>query len=128
MSAVCCCRLREVHGNDWATIGAVLGRSAGSVRDRCRLMKGSCRYGTWEHEEEMNLALAVYELSGAQPGEEVRVYLFIIHFMLVLNLDWSNYLLVHVSLVHLLILFCQCIYKPLYTTSAVVGTSWIMLG
>ena len=54
----------------------------------------------------MNLALAVYELSGAQPGEEVRVYLFIIHFMLVLNLDWSNYLLVHVSLVHLLILFC----------------------
>ncbi|XP_067932899.1 cyclin-D-binding Myb-like transcription factor 1 [Watersipora subatra] len=65
-------QLREQHGNDWATIGAALGRSAGSVRDRCRLMKDSCRYGTWAHEEEMKLAVAVYELSGAQPGEEVH--------------------------------------------------------
>ena len=65
------CRLREKHGNDWSTIGAALGRSAGSVRDRCRLLKDSCRYGTWQHDEEMRLANAVYELSGAQPGEEV---------------------------------------------------------
>lgn len=64
--------LREIHGNDWATIGAALGRSAGSVRDRCRLMKDSCKYGTWHHDEEMRLSNAVYELSGASPGEEVH--------------------------------------------------------
>ncbi|KAF6031804.1 DMTF1 [Bugula neritina] len=64
--------LRQLHGNDWATIGAALGRSAGSVRDRCRLMKDSCRYGTWQHDEEVNLANAVYELSGAKPGQEVH--------------------------------------------------------
>lgn len=70
---LCIFSLREKHGNDWATIGAALGRSAGSVRDRCRLMKDSCRYGTWQHDEEMRLANAVYELSGVQPGEEVSI-------------------------------------------------------
>lgn len=39
-------RLREKHGNDWATIGAALGRSASSVKDRCRLMKDTCNTGT----------------------------------------------------------------------------------
>ncbi|XP_069915538.1 cyclin-D-binding Myb-like transcription factor 1 isoform X4 [Oryctolagus cuniculus] len=34
--------LRIKHGNDWATIGAALGRSASSVKDRCRLMKDTC--------------------------------------------------------------------------------------
>ena len=44
---VCPCpRLRKKHGNDWATIGAVLGRSASSVKDRCRLMKDTCNTGT----------------------------------------------------------------------------------
>lgn len=38
-------RLRQKHGNDWATIGAVLGRSASSVKDRCRLMKDTCHTG-----------------------------------------------------------------------------------
>lgn len=38
-------RLREKHGNDWATIGAALGRSASSVKDRCRLMKDTCNTG-----------------------------------------------------------------------------------
>lgn len=64
--------LRQLHGNDWARIGNVLGRSAASVRDRCRLMKDSCRYGTWKPDEERRLANAVYELSGLQPGEEVH--------------------------------------------------------
>lgn len=65
-------QLRQLHGNDWAKIGAELGRSAGSVRDRCRLMKDSCRYGTWKPDEEYRLANAVYELTGAQPGQEVH--------------------------------------------------------
>lgn len=56
--------LRRTHGNDWAKIGAELGRSAGSVRDRCRLMKESCQYGTWKPDEEYRLANAVYELTG----------------------------------------------------------------
>ncbi|XP_034720004.1 cyclin-D-binding Myb-like transcription factor 1 [Etheostoma cragini] len=38
--------LREKHGNDWSTIGAALGRSASSVKDRCRLMKDTCNTGT----------------------------------------------------------------------------------
>ena len=34
------------HGTDWASIGAVLGRSASSVKDRYRLMKDTCNSGT----------------------------------------------------------------------------------
>ena len=45
MFFVVLCRLREKHGTDWATIGAALGRSASSVKDRCRLMKDTCNSG-----------------------------------------------------------------------------------
>lgn len=37
--------LKEKHGNDWATIGAAMGRSASSVKDRFRLMREHCRSG-----------------------------------------------------------------------------------
>jgi hypothetical protein len=38
-------RLRKMYGNDWATIGQALGRSASSVKDKCRLMKETCNSG-----------------------------------------------------------------------------------
>uniref|UniRef100_A0A1A8S8N3 Cyclin-D-binding Myb-like transcription factor 1 n=1 Tax=Nothobranchius rachovii TaxID=451742 RepID=A0A1A8S8N3_9TELE len=60
--------LREKHGNDWATIGAALGRSASSVKDRCRLMKDTCNKGKWSEEEEKRLAEVVYEMAGVSPG------------------------------------------------------------
>ncbi|XP_018550368.1 cyclin-D-binding Myb-like transcription factor 1 isoform X1 [Lates calcarifer] len=63
--------LREKHGNDWATIGAALGRSASSVKDRCRLMKDTCNTGKWSEEEERRLAEVVYEMAGATPGSAV---------------------------------------------------------
>ncbi|XP_031715084.1 cyclin-D-binding Myb-like transcription factor 1 isoform X2 [Anarrhichthys ocellatus] len=63
--------LREKHGNDWATIGAALGRSASSVKDRCRLMKDTCNTGKWSEEEERRLAEVVYEMAGASPGSAV---------------------------------------------------------
>ena len=31
--------LRDQFGTDWAKIGAEMGRSAASVKDRCRLLK-----------------------------------------------------------------------------------------
>jgi hypothetical protein len=62
------CRLRAKHGNDWATIGQALGRSASSVKDKCRLMKETCNSGKWLPEEEKRLTQAVYDLSGGQPG------------------------------------------------------------
>ncbi|ELT87746.1 hypothetical protein CAPTEDRAFT_181021 [Capitella teleta] len=62
--------LRLKHGSDWATIGTFLGRSASSVKDRCRLMK-DCNAGKWLPEEEVRLTQAVYDLSGAPPGDEV---------------------------------------------------------
>lgn len=95
---VFCCvfRLREKHGNDWATIGAALGRSASSVKDRCRLMKDTCNTGEeelkqlrwlficnvftktpvlnsgkWSEEEEKRLAEVVYEMAGVSPGSAV---------------------------------------------------------
>ena len=37
--------LKEKHGNDWATIGAAMGRSASSVKDRYRLMRDHCHSG-----------------------------------------------------------------------------------
>uniref|UniRef100_A0A8C4HBV8 Cyclin-D-binding Myb-like transcription factor 1 n=1 Tax=Dicentrarchus labrax TaxID=13489 RepID=A0A8C4HBV8_DICLA len=64
-------RLREKHGNDWATIGAALGRSASSVKDRCRLMKDTCNTGKWSEEEERRLAEVVYEMAGVTPGSAV---------------------------------------------------------
>uniref|UniRef100_A0A3Q4AT81 Cyclin-D-binding Myb-like transcription factor 1 n=1 Tax=Mola mola TaxID=94237 RepID=A0A3Q4AT81_MOLML len=63
--------LREKHGNDWATIGAALGRSASSVKDRCRLMKDTCNTGKWSEEEERRLADVVYEMAGVSPGSAV---------------------------------------------------------
>ncbi|MBN3291046.1 DMTF1 factor, partial [Polypterus senegalus] len=63
--------LREKHGNDWATIGAALGRSASSVKDRCRLMKDTCNTGKWTEEEERKLAEVVHELTGTEPGHTV---------------------------------------------------------
>lgn len=63
--------LREKHGNDWATIGAALGRSASSVKDRCRLMKDTCNTGKWSEEEEGRLAEVVYEMAGVSPGSPV---------------------------------------------------------
>ncbi|XP_062383668.1 cyclin-D-binding Myb-like transcription factor 1 [Sardina pilchardus] len=63
--------LREKHGNDWATIGSALGRSASSVKDRCRLMKDTCNTGKWTEEEERRLAEVVHELTGTEVGEVV---------------------------------------------------------
>ncbi|KAM4678637.1 cyclin-D-binding Myb-like transcription factor 1 [Discoglossus pictus] len=67
-------RLRELrvkHGNDWATIGAALGRSASSVKDRCRLMKETCKTGKWTDEEERRLTEVVHELTGTESGDIV---------------------------------------------------------
>ncbi|XP_042604878.1 cyclin-D-binding Myb-like transcription factor 1 [Cyprinus carpio] len=64
-------KLREKHGNDWATIGAALGRSASSVKDRCRLMKDTCNTGKWTEEEERRLAEVVHELTGTEVGDVV---------------------------------------------------------
>lgn len=63
--------LRAAHGNDWRVIGNALGRSAASIKDRCRLMKENCRQGVWLPAEERRLAEAVYDLSGVLPGELV---------------------------------------------------------
>ena len=53
-------RLREKHGNDWATIGAALGRSASSVKDRCRLMKDTCNTGEEDQTESEILHLFTF--------------------------------------------------------------------
>ncbi|TSK13324.1 Cyclin-D-binding Myb-like transcription factor 1 [Bagarius yarrelli] len=63
--------LRQKHGNDWATIGAALGRSASSVKDRCRLMKDTCHTGKWTEEEERRLTEVVHELTGTEAGDMV---------------------------------------------------------
>ncbi|CAM9899891.1 unnamed protein product [Lampetra fluviatilis] len=63
--------LRAKHRNDWAAIGSALGRSASSVKDRCRLMKDTCNTGKWTVEEEQRLADVVHELTGTTPGEAV---------------------------------------------------------
>lgn len=63
--------LRQKHGSDWATIGAFLGRSASSVKDRCRLMKDTCNAGKWLSDEENRLSEAVYELCDGQRGESI---------------------------------------------------------
>ncbi|KAK6993451.1 cyclin-D-binding Myb-like transcription factor 1 [Biomphalaria glabrata] len=63
--------LRAKHGNDWAAIGVALGRSASSVKDKCRLMKDNCNAGKWYPEEEERLAAAVYNLTGLKPSESI---------------------------------------------------------
>lgn len=47
-------RLQSKHGTDWAAIGAVLGRSASSVKDKCRLMKDTCNSGRQICSNKMN--------------------------------------------------------------------------
>lgn len=63
--------LRIQYGNNWQIIGHELGRSASSIKDKCRLMKDNCNTGKWFPCEEDRLAEAVYELSRAVPGEIV---------------------------------------------------------
>ncbi|XP_031570832.1 cyclin-D-binding Myb-like transcription factor 1 [Actinia tenebrosa] len=63
--------LKEKYGNDWATIGVAMGRSASSVKDRYRLLKENCQAGKWTAEEEERLSNAVHELSGTQAGDVV---------------------------------------------------------
>lgn len=63
--------LRQKHGTDWAVIGAQLGRSAASVKDRCRLLKETCNTGKWFPEEEKRLVEAVHEVSGTILGTSV---------------------------------------------------------
>lgn len=37
--------LRSQHGNDWQKIGLAMGRSAASIKDRCRHLKDNCSSG-----------------------------------------------------------------------------------
>ncbi|KAK3101344.1 hypothetical protein FSP39_002865 [Pinctada imbricata] len=71
--------LRSMYGNDWASIGLALGRSASSVKDKCRLMKDTCNSGKWLPMEERKLCSAVYELTGAKQGENITC-----------GLSWAN--------------------------------------
>ncbi|XP_076469239.1 cyclin-D-binding Myb-like transcription factor 1 [Babylonia areolata] len=63
--------LRAKHGSDWAAIGTELGRSASSVKDKCRLMKDNCNAGKWYPEEERRLAQAIYDLTGLKPSDSI---------------------------------------------------------
>ncbi|KAL8618169.1 hypothetical protein ACOMHN_059176 [Nucella lapillus] len=63
--------LRAKHGSDWAAIGNELGRSASSVKDKCRLMKDNCNAGKWYPEEERRLAQAIYDLTGLKPSDSI---------------------------------------------------------
>lgn len=64
-------KLRSIYGNDWQAIGAAMGRSASSIKDRCRLMKDNCNQGKWLPAEEDRLTKAVYQLANAVPGEMI---------------------------------------------------------
>ena len=61
--------LREKYGKDWQKIGSVMGRSAASIKDRCRHLKEDCNSGPWTCSEEDHLSEAVYTFSQALPGE-----------------------------------------------------------
>jgi len=63
--------LREELGSDWAKIGAAMGRSAASVKDRCRLLKDDCKSGKWEEDEEQRLTDAVHEVTETEAGTSV---------------------------------------------------------
>ncbi|PIK40895.1 Cyclin-D-binding Myb-like transcription factor 1 [Apostichopus japonicus] len=63
--------LRAELGNDWAQIGAKMGRSASSVKDKCRLLKEACHQGKWRFDEEERLTDAVYEVTKTTPGESI---------------------------------------------------------
>ena len=72
-------QLRQQFGSDWAKIGAAMGRSAASVKDRCRLLKDECKSGKWEPEEEERLVDAVHAATGKTPGTSVTC-----------NVPWSQ--------------------------------------
>ncbi|XP_022099357.1 cyclin-D-binding Myb-like transcription factor 1 isoform X2 [Acanthaster planci] len=63
--------LRAKYGNEWCAIGAEMGRSASSVKDKVRLLKDHCQQGKWTLNEEQMLTEAVYSLSKAAPGESI---------------------------------------------------------
>lgn len=63
--------LKKKHGNDWTAIGLALGRSASSVKDRCRLLKEKCSSGKWTEQEEERLSKTVRELTCTKPGESI---------------------------------------------------------
>ncbi|OBS80603.1 hypothetical protein A6R68_21195, partial [Neotoma lepida] len=63
--------LWQQHGNDWITIGAAMGRSPSSVKDRCRLLKDTCNRGKWTEEEERILGDVVRELTCTEVDEKV---------------------------------------------------------
>ncbi|CAO2623162.1 Cyclin-D-binding Myb-like transcription factor 1 [Lemmus lemmus] len=63
--------LWQQHGNDWLTIGAAMGRSPSSVKDRCRLMKDNWNTGKWTEEEEQILGDVVHELTCTEEGDNV---------------------------------------------------------
>ncbi|XP_071960347.1 cyclin-D-binding Myb-like transcription factor 1 [Antedon mediterranea] len=63
--------LHEQYGNDWASIGTEMGRSASSVKDKFRLLKPCSHQGKWSPDEEQLLAESVYDLTGAVPGSSV---------------------------------------------------------
>lgn len=65
--------LRAELGNDWAQIGARMGRSASSVKDKCRLLKEACLQGKWRYDEEERLTKAVYDVTKTTPGESITV-------------------------------------------------------
>ncbi|XP_071806083.1 cyclin-D-binding Myb-like transcription factor 1 isoform X2 [Asterias amurensis] len=63
--------LRVKYGNEWCAIGAEMGRSAASVKDKVRLLKDRCHQGKWTINEEQMLSEAVYSMSKAAPGENI---------------------------------------------------------
>ncbi|KAL6041520.1 hypothetical protein STEG23_029408 [Scotinomys teguina] len=63
--------LWQQHGNDWITIGAAMGRSPSSVKDRFRLMKDTYNTGKWTKEEEEILGEVVHELTCTGVDEKV---------------------------------------------------------
>ncbi|XP_057374404.1 cyclin-D-binding Myb-like transcription factor 1 isoform X1 [Daphnia carinata] len=61
--------LRKEYGNDWQKIGLAMGRSAASIKDRCRHLKEDCNAGPWIAEEEDLLFEAVFAFTQCLPGE-----------------------------------------------------------
>ncbi|ESO06937.1 hypothetical protein HELRODRAFT_191249 [Helobdella robusta] len=63
--------LQKKYGCDWTAIGNSIGRSASSVRDRCRLSRNKWKHGKWGYDEELKLCEIVYKLSQSAPGEDI---------------------------------------------------------
>ncbi|XP_065066634.1 cyclin-D-binding Myb-like transcription factor 1 isoform X3 [Rhopilema esculentum] len=63
--------LHAKYGNDWATIGSHMGRSAASVKDRCRLLRKNKKTGKWTLREESFLSRCVREQTNTKEGESV---------------------------------------------------------